>query len=58
MLLWVSDYCETADFSAYVYRGFYSLESILHILSHWILTMVSEENITTDFLCLLAQMRK
>lgn len=40
----MSDYCETADFSANIYRSFYSVGSILHILSHWILIMVSEEN--------------
>lgn len=42
----MSDYCKTAVFSANIYRIFYSVGSILHILSHWILIMVSEENRT------------
>lgn len=33
MLLWVCDYCESADFSAYIYRGVYkNLKALSNVL--------------------------
>ena len=48
ILLWVSSCCEPAGFSAYVHRWFNSLESVIHILCHWMLAVVSGKNTIDD----------